>query len=78
MLFRLDELLRQLKLAAASIGNKELEENMNLAENKLKRDIFYNGSIYRSCQSFPFFVVMKIKDISLNCLTLNLVLIPHN
>jgi ATP-dependent RNA helicase DOB1 len=43
---RLDELIRQLILAAQSIGNKELEEKLTKAEGKLKRDIVFAASLY--------------------------------
>jgi len=43
---RLDELLRQLIIAAVAIGNKELEEKITQGEVKLKRDIVFAASLY--------------------------------
>lgn len=43
---RLEELLRQLSVAAKSIGNSELENKFAEGINKLKRDIVFAASLY--------------------------------
>jgi ATP-dependent RNA helicase DOB1 len=43
---RLEELLRQMSLAAKVIGNKELEDKFNDAVRLLKRDIVFAASLY--------------------------------
>ena len=43
---RLEELLRQMSLAAKVIGNKDLEDRFNEAVRLLKRDIVFAASLY--------------------------------
>ena len=43
---RLEELLRQLALAARAIGNAELEAKFNDARDKIKRGIIFAASLY--------------------------------
>lgn len=43
---RLEELLRQMSLAAKVIGNKELEEKFNQGVKMIKRDIVFAASLY--------------------------------
>ncbi|RHY31232.1 hypothetical protein DYB32_005190 [Aphanomyces invadans] len=43
---RLEELLRQLTLAAHSIGNAELEKKFELGGKQIKRDIVFAASLY--------------------------------
>jgi len=43
---RLEELLRQMSLAAKVIGNKELEEKFNDGVKLIKRDIVFAASLY--------------------------------
>lgn len=46
MFKRLEELLRQMVMAAKAIGNDELEVKMTDALSKIKRDIVAAGSLY--------------------------------
>lgn len=43
---RLEELMRQFSVAAATLGNSELEEKFNLSIQRLKRDIVFAASLY--------------------------------
>jgi len=43
---RLDELLRQMSVAAKAIGNLELEEKFTKGAELLKRDIVFAASLY--------------------------------
>ncbi|RKP16157.1 Skiv2l2 protein, partial [Rozella allomycis CSF55] len=43
---RLEELLRQMTMAAKSIGNTELENKFAQGINKIKRDIVFTNSLY--------------------------------
>ncbi len=43
---RLDELLNQMKLAAQSISNPELEEKFTAGGKLMKRGIIFAGSLY--------------------------------
>ncbi len=43
---RLEELLRQMSLAAKVIGNKELEDKFNDGVKLIKRDIVFAASLY--------------------------------
>ena len=43
---RLEELLRQLALAARAIGNQELETKFNDGREKIKRGIIFAASLY--------------------------------
>lgn len=43
---RLEELLRQMSMAAKVIGNKELEEKFNEGVKLIKRDIVFAASLY--------------------------------
>ena len=43
---RLEELLRQMILAAKAIGNNELEKKFGEASTAIKRDIVFAASLY--------------------------------
>ncbi len=43
---RLEELLRQMSLAAKVIGNKDLEDKFNEGVKLIKRDIVFAASLY--------------------------------
>ena len=43
---RLEELLRQMILAAKAIGNNELEKKFSEASTAIKRDIVFAASLY--------------------------------
>ena len=43
---RLEELLRQMILAAKAIGNNELERKFGEASTAIKRDIVFAASLY--------------------------------
>ena len=43
---RLEELLRQLAGAVASVGAEELQEKFEAASTKIKRDIVFAASLY--------------------------------
>jgi ATP-dependent RNA helicase DOB1 len=46
MFRRLEELLRQMAMAAKTIGNEKLEDKFNLALEKIKRDLVSAASLY--------------------------------
>lgn len=43
---RLEEVLRELVAAAQGMANKELEEKIETARTKIKRDIVFAASLY--------------------------------